>query len=123
MGNELLEQARKYVTEKMAVTGMKPGKEWYPRIDVLLHWLQDFAALANPSPWKAIVTVEDLPKVKGRYLTTNKWNKGVEEIYRDPDHQPNTDVWMSGYIAWRAPVAPYQPATSEGQTGAESEDA
>ena len=68
-----LPRAREFVSEKLAMSQMKPGIEWYPRIDVLLHWLQVFAAAEVKAAVEWTPVSERLPEVEAGQVGVEVW--------------------------------------------------
>lgn len=59
------EHAKSFVARKLTMGGMKQGIEWYPRLDVIALWLDDFAAEAVKAECeKAATTLSNILDVE-----------------------------------------------------------
>lgn len=58
MSDAMPDAAKVFLTTKLDIKYMKPGIEWYPRVDVQLAWLQEFALSVTQSQAATIAEQE-----------------------------------------------------------------
>lgn len=82
----LEQEAREFLDRKLAVEGMKPGIEWYPRVDVLLQWHQSFARQQVEARDRQI---ERYRAALEHYAKRDSWQ---ESDWNNPDHLENVYI-------------------------------